>query len=733
MIRPESVELPPLECSLDRTLGDYYQDVSPAILLVESGYHGGLDADGVPLVRYGTQGSFHNPVATAQYALANMIAVRRGEDSRSARTRVQLDSLVASQEQGGEFAGCWMMEHDDLKYPWLRAPWTSAITLGTAISALLRGWELFGDDRYRAAADAAYRAMHEPRATMRLYEQSGADLWYEEYPAEPPLHVLNGHIFALLGVVDHARVTGDAEAEERWRRAADTTLRHLGAFDLGYWSAYDLHFCEPVSVHYQKNIHVPLLRILAALTGEAEFGVVADRWQRYVGSIASRVRWHVALRSHRWRRPAAAPGPKPDAGPSTSLRPFPYPFRAALSICNDADDLTVPSFRRLQAFLTTGADTEWGEGLGLPLGGSFFMFSSPASPNRFTVFDRLTTTITDDGEYILECARRGILDVLHTYGCFTDSTHFTRERAEAALDALRARGITIETWVNHGPSTNVQCIGTRQEWQGDAVGAPGYHADLTVGHGVRWVWTGFEATDSIALDALDPGVGAAALRALKRLKTGARGSEGDHTELVEPYTLRDGQRVRRFYRYSGLGGRTPVLGDLPGQLSSANLDELTRAGGYAVVYQHLAVRRLRPGFGIGVYGPVDESWFMPSELSALRGLARRHHEGEIWVAPTTQLLRYRDVHHGLRWAVRREREHDAIVIESMQAGEAGPPLSVSDLGFLTFYCERPEATRVYLETGDGLELVAAVRANPADASSRRSITVRPLSEAGPLP
>jgi hypothetical protein len=421
----------------------------------------------------------------------------------------------------------------------------------------------------------------------------------------------------------------------------------------------------------------------------------------------------------------------PLAGSSISLRPFPYPFRAALAISNDADLLTPQGFRRLHRFLSTDADTEWGPGLSLQVGGSFFMFCSPDSPDVFTVFDRLSDVITDDGEFILECARRGLLDVLHTYGCFTDPTHFTRQLAETALDALRTRGITIETWVNHGPLTNVQCIGARDAWQGDAVGSPGYHADLTIDHGVRWVWTGNEMTDRIALDALRPA--RAWRRGLVRLHSRIRGRMDRQTALVEAYSLRDGQRVRRFYRYTGLGGRTPVLDDLPRQLSRSNLDELVRAAGYAIVYQHLAVRRLRPGFGTGAYGPVGASWFTPAELSALRGLAQRHRDGEIWVAPTTRVLRYRDVHSGLQWDARRERERDTIVIRSPGTAAGISHLARNDVRDLTFYCERPEATVVYLEGVHGLEVLTDVRSNPSDSTLRRSVTVLPTPNANPLP
>jgi hypothetical protein len=274
--------------------------------------------------------------------------------------------------------------------------------------------------------------------------------------------------------------------------------------------------------------------------------------------------------------------------------------------------------------------------------------------------------------------------------------------AEAALETLSERGIAIETWVNHGPPTNAQCIGTTEGWQGDLAGAPGYHADLLVDYGVRWVWTGEEIVDRIAVDVANP-----------------RHRHSRSHVLVEPYTLRDGGNVRRFYRYGGLGGNTPVLDDLPVQLSDDNLDELARAGGYAVVYQHLGVRRIRPGFGTGAYDAVGDEWFRPAELVALRNLSQRHSDGEIWVVPTTQLLRYRDAHAALQWHAHQEADGEVIVISSPAEGAAGR----DELVGLTFWCDSPETTRIYVETAHGRELVTTVRANPADETGRRSLTI----------
>jgi hypothetical protein len=302
VIRPEALSFPPLNCSLDERLGDYYQDLSPALSLVEDGYHGGLDPDGIPVVDYGEQGRVHNPITVAQYALANLIAAGRGDSDRRERARAQLDWLVEAQADDGELRGCWPLRHDNPKYPWLRAPWVSALAQGNGISALLRGWQALENDRYREAAAAAYDALHAGRTPMALTLEHGSELWYEEYPAQPPLHVLNGHVYALLGVADHARALRDEEADGRWRRAAGTAVAHLEQFDLGYWSAYDLRFREPVSLHYQRNIHVPLLRVLAALTGDTRFAATAQRWDDYAASRLARLRWGIALRLRRHRR-----------------------------------------------------------------------------------------------------------------------------------------------------------------------------------------------------------------------------------------------------------------------------------------------------------------------------------------------------------------------------------------------------------------------------------------------
>jgi len=47
-VRREDIHLRVGHCSLEPSLGRYYQDITPALALVEGGYYGVRDASGVP-------------------------------------------------------------------------------------------------------------------------------------------------------------------------------------------------------------------------------------------------------------------------------------------------------------------------------------------------------------------------------------------------------------------------------------------------------------------------------------------------------------------------------------------------------------------------------------------------------------------------------------------------------------------------------------------------------------
>ena len=66
------------------------------------------------------------------------------------------------------------------------------------------------------------------------------------------------------------------------------------------------------------------------------------------------------------------------------LRKYPYPFRSALTICNDIDLTTPEEFLEIHRFLNTKQVTPMGVGVGLEIGDSFWMYT--AAPQLFRLF-----------------------------------------------------------------------------------------------------------------------------------------------------------------------------------------------------------------------------------------------------------------------------------------------------------------------------------------------------------
>src|SRR5215471_5492108 len=142
--------------------GGYYLDMRPAIRLVDSGYHGPLDAAGVPLTRYESGQDHYNAGTIAQYALGlyeqTLTAGRSTDLDR--KLRAQLTALMRIVKTTGKWRGFYLSDWDSKKYPELRAPWTSALSQGAAISALVRGYRLFGDESMLQVSETCFDALN---------------------------------------------------------------------------------------------------------------------------------------------------------------------------------------------------------------------------------------------------------------------------------------------------------------------------------------------------------------------------------------------------------------------------------------------------------------------------------------------------------------------------------------------------------------------------------------------
>jgi hypothetical protein len=387
-----------------------------------------------------------------------------------------------------------------------------------------------------------------------------------------------------------------------------------------------------------------------------------------------------------------------------ALRHMPYPYRGLFAICSDLDETPDAEVYFLIArFLNTTAHTVMGPGVGLEIGNSIY-FDMP--PGQFAYW---SATDADRGR-VREQVQSGHIDCLHSYGDLA----VTRAHAGRALDELSRHGCTIPVWVDHAvaPTNFGRDI---MRGSGDVPGAQAYHADLTLGAGVRYVWRG-RVSSIIGQDAAWslggilrkdrlPGSGRTAVKELAKGLLAVTGSEkyGIHAanEVLRRVTLRDGARTWEFLRgnpyWAAVDGGDTATG-IADVLTGPMLETLARREGVMILYTHLGKVKSREM-------PFDEA-----TQAAFRTLASFQESGQVLVTTTRRALDYSALKRGVSFEV--AAAGGALVIEVT----VPPGL---DTDGLTFYVDDPERTEVRI----GGQQVAGLLRNPKDHTGRASVSL----------
>lgn len=167
--------------------------------------------------------------------------------------------------------------------PDMEAGWSSAIVNGFVMAGLVKALDCFDRAEYRetlsglAAAYSRIAIEGHPRPERWIsYVDEDGYLWFEEYPLADgrATRVLNGHIFALFGLVLYADKTGD-ESVIPLIEGGLTTLRDKGTLFRreGRINAYSLRI--EGYADYSPNRTVRQQCQLYAPTGEETFRELA--------------------------------------------------------------------------------------------------------------------------------------------------------------------------------------------------------------------------------------------------------------------------------------------------------------------------------------------------------------------------------------------------------------------------------------------------------------------------
>lgn len=246
---------------------------------------GDHDEHGVRMVEL--DGVLHDhPVAQAQYGLRNLTAYQQtGDPFFLDRAVMQAQRLVYRRVESRQ---AWWFPYQfdftvqgDVDYV-AEAPWYSAMAQGQALSLFTRLADATGDARWREAADATFAGFlvePHPDEPWGTWVDDTGSLWLEEYPRWPASsssRVLNGHIFAALGLYDYHWLTASAQARELYDGALTTVLEtfETGFRRPGWVSEYSLFHARPNARYHQ--IHIGELLTLYRQTAHVAFAAMAD-------------------------------------------------------------------------------------------------------------------------------------------------------------------------------------------------------------------------------------------------------------------------------------------------------------------------------------------------------------------------------------------------------------------------------------------------------------------------
>lgn len=368
-----------------------------------------------------------------------------------------------------------------------------------------------------------------------------------------------------------------------------------------------------------------------------------------------------------------------------------------LAICSDLDETPdLESYLTLSKYLNTREETAIGRGLGLETGNTIYF---DMAPGEFSYWNT-----SDAGRAAIHALiRSGHIDCFHSFGDLAS----TRAHATRALDALAKNECQLPVWVDHAIApTNLGpdiMLG-----HGDETGAVSYHADLTLAHGVRYVWLGRvsscmgqDAPYSIATGLSQVRDRRSLLNTLKDASKVGRGAIGDPkyalhwgNHLTRPFVLRDGQKVTEFMRCNPHPYGVSVGDDAEGlgsALQPVSIRRLIDREGWCVLYTHL---------GKNLSG---KELLSSQTRKSLEELSQQHGRGEILVTTTTRLLDYNALIRNVTYTMKG----NCLVIDSHGVDPSG----------LTFYGLQP-GQQIVLN-----DLPIQPQWNPADHTARPSCSV----------
>ena len=254
------------KCFTKTGLTGYYNDLTEKVTKEPDL----LGTDKLPLHPTANKELVYFPVAIFQYGFGAYDLYLQNGDERCLDKFMQCAKWALDNQ---EPSGAW----NNFFFSYPQAPY-GAMAQGEGASIMLRVYKRTNDERYLHAAKHALDFMLLPldKGGTCLYENGEPVLMeYTHLPA-----VMNGWIYAWLGLYDYVVATGDkGYYKDMMDQSLQALEKRMPLFTTGYWSKYDLS--KRIASPFYHHMHIALMQAMYQLTGHNIFAEYAKCWQRY--------------------------------------------------------------------------------------------------------------------------------------------------------------------------------------------------------------------------------------------------------------------------------------------------------------------------------------------------------------------------------------------------------------------------------------------------------------------
>jgi hypothetical protein len=241
-----------------------------------------FDTDGIPMFPSKSGELVHFITGMCSYGFANWeMFLKTGIIEYAQKVVAVADYLIKSIEVVEESSMLYDYESDTRNTTGVAC----AMNQGEAISVLVRAYSYTKNINYLISAEKLFVSFNITYGKTGVITKIEDSIWFLEGGKK----ILNGHIYALLGLYDLSKVSRDKKVEFMFYEGVKSVKNLLSQFDSGFWSWYWIDKPKYMASAMYHNLHICQLNILFNLTGDNDFKVFSLKFKHYAESPIYRI------------------------------------------------------------------------------------------------------------------------------------------------------------------------------------------------------------------------------------------------------------------------------------------------------------------------------------------------------------------------------------------------------------------------------------------------------------